>query len=402
MVKTERDQLTANIDYINPLDSISKLEFGLEARLFETDVDYSSTGITLDDTGNLRPTPDTNFVYGMDIYSAYGTFGQARDKWSYQVGLRVEDVTVTATSDNVTSFTDDYIELYPSAFLTYSPTEKNQFQISTSRRVDRPGLTQVNPIREWSTVLISSIGNPELVPQFTNSYELNYTRRLKKGSITTGVYYRTIKDEINRAIFVDKLDLNKQILTFDNFDNTSAYGLELSLNYKLLDWWSVNGSFDLYSQKNRGIAETLDPTIENPTETDIKETDLEVNNTAYNFRINNSFKATKKLTFQLFAFYRGANKGLQFNPDPMFFINTGARYSFAQGKGTISLNFNDIFNTMHFAFDGNTPYAQQGQFNWESHSVYTGISYRFGGGKYRAKSRKTRDNNTKQGGGGLL
>src|SRR5690606_1995538 len=129
---------------------------------------------------------------------------------------------------------------------TYSPTEKNQFQVSYSRRVDRPGLEQVNPIREWSTPLISSIGNPTLVPQFTNSYETNYTRRLEKGSITAGVFYRTIKDDINRAIYIDRLDLNKMILTFDNFDKTSSYGFEFSSNYKPTEWWSINGSFDLF------------------------------------------------------------------------------------------------------------------------------------------------------------
>jgi len=245
------------LDYVNPLDSISKLEIGVEARVFETNVDYSSTGLSFNSNGVLSPTPNTDFVYGMDIYSAYATFGQNREKWSYQVGLRVEDVEVKADTNAVRSFTDSYTEIYPSAFLTYTPSEKNQFQISTSRRVDRPGLSQVNPIREWSTPLISSFGNPSLVPQFTNSYEANYTRRLEKGSVTAGVFYRTINDEINRAVYVDRLDLNKLILTHDNFDNTSAYGVEVSTNYKPAKWWSINGSFDLYSQTQRGITESL-------------------------------------------------------------------------------------------------------------------------------------------------
>jgi len=401
-VDTEREQTFINLDYVNPLDSISKLEVGLESRTFETDVDYSSTGLSFNPNGDLIPTPNTDFVYNMDIYSAYATFSQTRGKFSYQAGVRVEDVEVKADTNRLRAFTDKYTEVYPSAFITYNPNEKNQFQVSYSRRVDRPGLQQVNPIREWATPLISSFGNPSLVPQFTNSYETNYTRRIKGGSVTAGIFYRAISDEINRAVYVDRLDFNKLILTFDNFENTSAYGFELSTNYKLTQWWSVNGSFDFYSQTQRGITESLSGNSPDPTENDIVVENVEVDNTAWNMRLNNSFKVNKELTFQLFGFYRGQNRTIQFTAEPMYFVNLGARYSFAQGKGTISLNYNDIFNTMRFAFDGDRPYDQVGGFNWESNNVYAGLSYRFGSGKNRAKQRKRRDDNTKQSGGGIL
>ena len=401
-VDTDRTQTTANLDYVNPLDSISKLEIGLQSRNFETNVDYSSTGQTFNSQGNLVPTPSTEFVYAMDIYSAYATFGQSYEKWSYQMGVRIEDVQVKADTNAVRAFTDKYTEIYPSGFLTYKPNEKDQLQISYSRRVDRPGLQQVNPIREFATPLISSFGNPNLVPQFTSSYEANYTKRIKNGSITGGVFYRSITDEINRAIYIDRLDLNKTILTFDNFDKTSAYGVELSTNYKPIKWWSINGSFDMFSQTQRGLTETLNTTDPNPTEDDIVEERVKVDNTAWNLRMNNSFTVTKKLTVQAFGFYRGRNKSIQFDANPMYFVNLGARYSFAEGKGTLSFNYNDIFNTMRFAFEGSYPYAQEGAFNWESNNVYVGLSYRFGSGKNRAKSRKRRDSNTKQGGGGIL
>nr|WP_299000988.1 outer membrane beta-barrel family protein [uncultured Allomuricauda sp.] len=402
-VDTKRDQTFINLDYVNPLDSISKLEVGVEARYFETDVDYSSTGLSFNSNGDLVPTPSTNFVYGMDIYSGYVTFSQRYKKWSYQVGARLEDVQVIADTNQVRAFTDDYTQIYPSAFFTYNVNEKDQLQASFSRRVDRPGLQQVNPIREFATPLISSFGNPSLVPQFTNSYELNFTKRLKKGSLTAGVFYRTIEDEINRAVFVDRLDFNKLILTFDNFNNTSAYGVEISTNYKPTKWWSINGSFDMFSQTQRGITERLaggDPS--NASEDDIVTENVEVDNTAWNLRMNNSFTVNKKLTLQLFGFYRGQNQNIQFEMQPMYFVNFGARYSFAKGKGTLSANFNDVFNTMRFEFEGQRPYIQNGQFNWESQTLYVGLSYRFGSGKNRAKQRKRRDSNTKKSSGGIL
>ena len=318
------------------------------------------------------------------------------------MGARVESVDVKADTNAVRSFSNDYVEIYPSAFLTYNPSEKNQYQLSYSRRVDRPGVSQINPIREWSSPLISSFGNTELQPQFTNSIEVNYTRSFEKGSITGGVFYRAISDEINRALFVDRTDLNKLILTYDNFDDTSAYGVELSGSYKPTKWWSFNSSFDLFSQIQSGFAESLDSDIENPTDEDIVTEYGEANVVIWNFRMFNNFKVTKKLTLSAFAFYRGENKTLQFAIDPMYFVNVGARYSLWDGKGTFSINYNDIFNTMKFAFEGESPYRQTGEFNWESNTINVNLSYRFGGGKYRAKSRKRRDNDEKSGGGGVF
>ncbi|MGV6828573.1 MAG: TonB-dependent receptor domain-containing protein [Flavobacteriales bacterium] len=410
-VTTDRERLTINLDYVNPLSETTKLELGLQTRLFNTLIDYHSTGLSFNENGEQIPTPNTNFDYTRNIYSAYATFSKKYKKWTYQLGLRAETVNVDATAletdqttfeTNTYEFTNDYIELYPSAFFTYNPSEKNQYQLSYSRRIDRPGIDQVNPIREWSTPLISSLGNSNLQPQFTNSVEINYTRSLKKGSITAGIFYRAIEDEINRTVFIDRTDLSKLIISHDNFDNTNAYGIEISSNLRPTKWWSLNASFDMYQQTQKGFSESIDPNLNNPTVNDIQTINTEVDNLAYNFRMFNNFKATKNLSFSAFGFYRGANKSLQFEVEPMYFVNIGARYNLWEGRGTFSINYNDIFDTMKFAFEGQQPYKQDGEFNWESNTVYVGLSYRFGGGKYKAKSRKRRENDEKSGGGGVF
>ncbi|EDP95452.1 TonB-dependent receptor domain protein [Kordia algicida OT-1] len=410
--ETDRDRTTINLDYVRPLKNKAKLELGAEARLFNSGIDYQSSGFTFNELGNLRRTPSTDFDYSRDIYSVYGTYGKQYEKWSYQVGLRAESVQVDAnalsreietTDVNNIVFENDYVQVYPSAFFTYTPSEKNSYQLSYSRRVDRPGIGQVNPIREWSTPLISSFGNINLEPQFTNSMEVNYTRKLgNKGTITGGVFYRLIEDEINRAVFVDRTDINRLILTHDNFDNTSAYGVEISSNFRPTSWWSFNSSFDFFSQTQKGITESLNAPTDVATADNIVRETVEVDNAAWNFRMFNNFKVSKKLNLSAFGFYRGSVQGLQFEMKPMYFVNIGARYSFAQGNGTLSVNYNDIFNTMEFGFDGQRPFRQVGAFTWESNTVNVAISYRFGGGKYRAKSRKQRDNDEKSGSGGFL
>lgn len=417
-VDTDRDQTVVNLDYTNPLSEKAKLEVGAEARLFETNIDYNSTGLSVNENQDnvpnngdeFIPTPSTDFTYKRDIYSVYVTYGKTFDKWSYQVGARAESVKEEAeairqleNNTENTPFENDYIQVYPSAFLTYNPSDKNTYQMSVSRRVDRPGLQQVNPIREWSTPLISSFGNTDLQPQFTNSVELNYTRKLEKGTLTAGVFYRLVEDEINRAVFVDRLDLNKNILTFDNFENTTAFGFELSSNYRPTKWWSLNGSFDLFARQQKGIAEALTVPVDEATIEDIERTTIEVDNIVYNFRLFNNFRVTEKLNLSLFTMYRGEEKGLQFTRKPMFMVNTGLRYSFMEDRrATFSFNYSDIFNTMKFEFEGDRPYPQVGEFNWESNTWNIALAYRFGGGKYQALRRKQRDDREKSGSGGFL
>ncbi len=407
---TKRDRTTLNLDYVDPISETAKLELGVQARLFNNTIDYESDGRSQNMAGDYIPSL-TYFDYSRDIYSAYLNYSKKIDKWNFQVGLRAETVKVetlakeTDLETNIvtdTPFNNDYFEVYPSAFITYTPSDENQFQLSYSRRIDRPGVGQVNPLPEFNTPLVSKFGNQDLLPQFTNSYETNYTRKLKKGSVTLGIFYRKINDNISTAVLVDRADFNRLILTDENFDNTSSYGFELSTNYRPTKWWMINGSFDLYSQTQKSISERLTVSPEIATENDIVLESVEVDNVAYNFRIFNNFSVNKNLAFTAFGFYRGKNKSIQFDVKPMYFVNLGMRYTFLDNKATFSFNYNDVFNTMKFAGDAYRPFRQDIEFNWESNTWNVGLNYRFGGGKYRAKSRKQRDNDEKSGSGGFL
>lgn len=412
LTRIDRDRTTINLDYIIPLNEKSKLEAGAQARIFNNVIDYASDARVQNEDGDYIPT-STNYNYMRDIYSLYASYGNNQEKWTYQIGLRAETVsveTLAVETDLSTGerteypFKNDYIGIYPSVFVTFNPSEKNGYQFSYSRRVDRPGVGQVNPIPEWNTPLISQFGNQELLPQFTNSLEVNYIRQFEKGSVTGGVFYRIIEDEINQAVLIDRANLGtgRIILTWENFDTTSAYGLELSGNYRPTKWWNFNASFDLYSQSQKGFAETLDPTIPDPEEDDIVVEEVEVTNVIYNLRMFNNFKVSEKVSFSLFGLYRGRNKGLQFEMAPMYFVNAGFRYNFlSDNRATFSLNFNNILNTQEIAITGQRPFLQEAMFQPEFSTIYGSLSYRFGGGKYRAKSRKRRDNDEKSGGGFL-
>ncbi len=391
-----------NLDYTNPISKEGKLELGLEYRADNTTNDNVTDQEieTFDANGNSQGFSllgNSGFEYDRKIYSAYANYGHKFGKITMQLGARLEQFNVNGTfkqdGQSTQSVKDEIFNVYPSAFFTYSPSDKNQWQLSYSRRVDRPGIGQVNPIREWSTPLITSIGNAALLSQFTNSFEVNYTRQIKNGSFTLGTFYRAINDNISRVTYKDPGDPTnvRQILSWTNFEDTDAYGLEFSLNYKVANWWRINSSMDFYSQKQFG---TVDLTTANAQR-------IEVTNDVFNARISNSFKVSKRLNLQLFAMYRGPQEDIQWKTENMWMVNTGASLRVLKGKGSINFRVNDIFQGMKFAFNSETPFVQNGRFNWESRTAYLGFNYRFGSGKNKAKQRRQRDDNTKQGGAGF-
>jgi len=391
-IKDKRDLLTLNIDYVNPLSDKSRLELGAELRTTRSENNYQTTNL-------VNPNPISLYNYDTDIYSFYATYGQSLGKFNYQLGARFESYKVEATLADELIYQDDYLTLYPSAFVTYALNEKNSLQMSYSRRVDRPNLNQTKPIREFATPTMTGMGNPELDPQFTNSVELNFTRRLTKGSFTAGVFYRNIQDEINRVFYEDEQTENPNdfIMSYANFDNNSAYGIEVSANYKLTTWWDVQPAIDFSNITQKGLIQVHNPDSD-ALIFETKETDV----AAFNARLNNNFRVLKNLHFTLFGFYRGAVDGVQSNSKEMYKIDSGVRYSIMESKLTFSLRFNDMFNTMRYAFNSENPFSSNGEFTWESRTVYVGINYMFGGGKNRSLQRKHREDNTKQSSGGMF
>ncbi|MEO0038916.1 MAG: hypothetical protein RIQ59_2127, partial [Bacteroidota bacterium] len=250
-ITNDSDNTKINLDYTNPFKDNSKLEMGLETRIENTDNSFDKNVAYFSD-----------FRYERKIHSAYTTYGKQWDKWGFQVGTRFENYTANAlfhavdyqdenTNGNTTeilakTFNDQINTLYPSGYLSYKISDNNSINFNYSRRVDRPSIGQVNPIREWSTPTVKSVGNPYLKPQFTNSFEINYTRKTKIGSISTVVFYRIINQEITRYVSIDPNNSAVNIMSYENFKDNESFGAEISGNLDFTKWWSANIGTDIY------------------------------------------------------------------------------------------------------------------------------------------------------------
>ncbi|WP_440121238.1 TonB-dependent receptor domain-containing protein [Tenacibaculum sp. Ill] len=385
-IKDTRKLWLLNIDYIKPIKS-GKLEFGVEFRkqdfynLILTDREH------INDSASLELVGNTTLNYDKGIYSGYLNFNKEFKKISIQAGIRLEQFNLDALFSNTqqgnTSLKNNLFSWYPSASVLYSFTEKDKLQFAYSRRIDRPSAYQVTPIQEWFSPLTISKGNLNLQPQFTNSLELNYTKTITKGYVSFGTFYRRTNNKIGRLLQQDEQNPDRIITSFTNYDYADSYGVELSASLKPIKWWTLNPSFETYIQDSQGV---LNGNFET------------VKNTLVKGRISNSFKASKKLSFQLSCIFRGKSENIQYTVQPYTMINAAARLKIINGKGSITLRGTDIFNNVNFDYRSNNPFMQKGKYTLENNSVYLGFSYNFGSGKNKSKSRKYRDSNESQGG----
>jgi len=235
-------------DYVNPFTETSKLEAGARAQIshqvsqnvYQNSSDSGKTFVS--DT-----LLNNNFNYTQHVYAAYAQFSSTlTKKLSYQAGLRGESSGYVGTLYSNTTpqtFTHNFpLSLFPSAFLSYKITDRQSLQANYTRRINRPGFFQLSPYVNRADSLALSQGNPDLVPEFTSSYEVNYQNDYKGGSFLGTVYYKHTTNLITRNVITQLLPGetdSSNIYTFQNAQSSDVYGLDLTNRYNITKWLDV-------------------------------------------------------------------------------------------------------------------------------------------------------------------
>jgi outer membrane receptor protein involved in Fe transport len=245
--------LTVQTDYANPITDKMKIEMGVRGafRKFESfSYNYFKTAINDPFATSLI----NDYEFSDRVLAGYTTFSQQLKKFTYQFGLRLEsskyDGTLKTTGKK---FSNEFpISLFPSAFLTYKLTDKQDLQLNYSRKINRPNFFQLIPFPDISDPLNISIGNPNLVPEFTNLVELGYQYQINKNhSILATAYGRITNDLITRYQYKDKnIDPTKDSIPYNSYINAnsaSTFGLELTSKDKLAKWWDLTTNLNLFN-----------------------------------------------------------------------------------------------------------------------------------------------------------
>jgi ferric enterobactin receptor len=247
--------LTLQSDYVKPFKSI-KLETGVRVQLRKLS-NINDNYILNQSNGDFELVPSTtsNYKNNDNVYAAYLSLSGNVKDFGYKVGLRGERSEYTGTLLNTSEkFSNSYpISLFPSLFLSQKLKNKQELQFSVTRRVNRPNFFQLLPIVDYTDNLNISKGNPDLKPEFTQSFEMSYSKTYrKKDNLLTSIYYKKTTDLITR--YQDKgvnpVTGNEVLInTFVNANSSQAYGAEAtSINY-LNSWWDISTNLNLYNSK---------------------------------------------------------------------------------------------------------------------------------------------------------
>lgn len=370
--KVENNESEANfqakLDYVHPFSKKSKFETGIKYEQREIDNDYEVQ--EKDSTGQYVALPEfTNrFLYDEKILAIYLLYGGEIGRYSYQAGLRTEYADInTELRETEETNNQNYFDFFPSLHLNYKLTEKDQLQVSYSRRIRRPGFWQLNPFRSFTDNRNIRTGNPNLKPIYTDSYELGYLRYWDNASLNFNTYYRRSTDVFQRIETVDSAGITYTGPV--NFALNNSVGIELIGNVSPVKWWNLNGSINFFRSITEGEANDIFYNTDFITTTG---------------RLMNKFNIQRGFDMQLALNYRGPMDMPQGTRKAVWSADFGASKDVFEGRGTLTLSVRDVFNTRKWAMEsfGENFYSNS-EYRWSSTTITLNFNYRINQQKKR-------------------
>ncbi len=328
-----RDRWRIKVDYTYPINEKSKIEAGYQTRLLNAKGDYEYENF-INGSWIKDENVSNDMIFTRNIHSLYTSYSGEFAGFTYMAGLRGE--FTDRIINQITSgekYPINRFDFFPSLHLSKQLSKTDQMQLSYSRRVNRPRHWYLNPFPGYSDSYSVRQGNPALLPEFIDSYELSYNKRIKKSFFNLGAYYRQTNNSMNR---IQQLQDDGRILyTFANLDKEFAYGSELSGNFQFFKWWTLYANLNLYSYNLEG------------------ETGITTNQQSFNYdaKINSTFMFLKNSRLQINGFYNAPTVTTQGNREAFYVFSAAFRQEFFKKKLSVVLRANDIFKTGKYVTD---------------------------------------------------
>ena len=386
---------TAQTDYANPFNSKMKIEGGIRAA-FRNFTSFNDNYIQVSPGQYILMSGlSNNYKFDDAVYAGYATFSHQLKKINYQLGLRAESSAYTGDLITKTQhFKTNYpLSLFPSAFVTYKLTDKQDLQLNYSRKINRPNFFQLIPFIDYSDSLNLSVGNPKLTPEFTNLLEISYANQYSTGNtFLATAYMRNTNDMITRFQYKDanpnpaKLD-SVIISTYANANRSYTVGLELTGKNKVSKWWDLTTNLNLFSST-------------------IQAGNLAggVNSNLFSWfaKINNNFKLPKNYSIQLSGDYTaktlvapggsgggrmgggmfggGSQPSSQGYIKPVYGADIALKKEFLKNNAaSLTLQFSDIFRSRVYATHAESQYfVQDNERRRDPQMVRLNFNWRFG------------------------
>ena len=385
-VKSESSNTEIKLDYENKISDNARIEAGYHAN-FSRD---ENPTITYNDEAHTQEDKNlfNRFIYNQDTHALYGTYSGRIGKFGYQAGLRAEYWRVKTRSLNweqehngpLPAYTDkDFFSLFPSLFLSYSLPAGNEIQINYTRRLRRPWGGQLNSFSNISDSTNISFGNPDLTPEYSNAYELNYIKNWSDHTLSVSGYYRTTDDVIERISYNQG---NIIYTTFENVASQQSAGLEIIGKNRLFKILDLTTTLNLFYYKLDGFKYTINEQII---------TGEADENFSWNARMTASVILPWAVTMQATGRYNAKRIVAQGHREPNYSLDLGARKSFNQ-HWSLSLNVRDLLDSRGWhTVTGDSNFRRDAKNSHGGRRFSFTLTYSFGNMKAKRPTRKQSD-----------
>ncbi len=355
------------LDFNKPIGKDGKFEIGARSSLRGINNDYL---VEQKEDGTFQKLAglSNNFNYDENVHAVYSIYGNKASKFSYQFGLRSEYSDILTELLETNEVNDrNYFNFFPSAFFNYEITEGSTVQTNYSRRIRRPRFWDLNPFFTFSDSRNTFSGNPNLDPEFTDSYEINYIKYADDLTISGGVFYRHTKDVIQRILLFNDDGTTNRIP--QNLATGDDYGVELTMQYSGLKWLRLNGSANFFKQKVNG--QNVDNSFQSNTST-------------WNTRWTTRFTFWKGSDLQLRFNYRAPRETVQGSSNAIASLDIGWSKDVMGKSGTLTLSVRDVFNSRRRkGVTIGENFYRESEFRWRARTATLSFNYRINQKKKR-------------------
>ena len=362
------------VDYVRPFESGSKLELGFSSK--NNDRNDKQTAEVFDYSLNQFVNDNefsNDFNFNETVNAAYLQYGGSYWFIGYNAGLRYEMVNMASDlKSNPEVFKKDYNSFYPSLSFTLGAPQFIQLQASYSRRVRRPKGRQLNPFISRQDERNYRSGNPFLDPEYTDSYEINFSRFSRGLSLSFGTYYRNTTDEITRHKEVNQDGTS--LATYENIGSKQTKGFE----YNIVG--SIGKKMRLIFGGN---------TYWDDVNTDLYGDVYDKTSRTNNFRVTSTYNVLPQTELSFFMFHQ-PKKSIPIGTfNAMTWSSVSVKQKLMDERLNLTLNVSDPFAMSGFGFSlQNDSWVQESIRNFSSRTVRLTLEYRFG--KMEDKSRFSR------------
>ena len=368
---TSYDIYSVKADYTKHWANKMKLETGVKFSrvISDNDVIFSYRE---GDSWIIDPTRSNHFLYEEDIYAAYGTLHTSLgDVFKLQAGLRVESTQAEGYSYTLDKRTPrNYTDFFPSLFLNQKVSDDYTINYSYSRRIFRPPYAMLNPFLLYADPYTFIQGNPDLIPSYTNSFELTQTF---KGMYNFTLGYQSASNVITEVPYQDD---ENQTTTFmnTNLDNSYSYMARLVVPTEIASWWSVNTFANVSYQQFKAELDNF-----------------QIDNSRWTLYVQNqhSFSLPHGIKFEMSGTYRGPIYYGVYQIGGQFWADAGIKKSFLDNKLDLAINATDVFRSRRDKLFVDFQNQNTEMDNYQGNqSVRFTVRYRFSRGeKFQAQSR---------------